>query len=136
MDSGTHDQDKGIKNSFLPAKDVIWDMESKVILVACLWRASWLSCRHPDVQLEAAQMVVYMPSMRRPSAVLWRCSVLFIMTAVEVFHCILPHPTTPVLGILQPTGLANDHKFLITTFRSLAQKAVSTVLPWWESGRP
>lgn len=52
------------------------------------------------------------------------------------FHCILPHPTAPSLGILKPTCLANDHKFLITTFRSLGQRTVSPVLLRWESGRP
>lgn len=112
------------------------------------WRAKWswwLVCGgHPGYHADTLACSLRRPQRRNICRACGTplllfgggCSVLFIMTAVQVFHRILPQPTTSVLGILQPTCLANDHKFLITTFRSLGQKAVSPVLLWWESGRP
>lgn len=111
-------------NCFLPAKDATWNVKGRVILVAWFgghpghtqtpWHATW-----------PAPMANICITCGAPLLLLGGRSVLFIMRAIQLFQHVLPYPTEPALRIFQPTCLANDHKFLITTFRSLGLRAVS-----------
>lgn len=107
-----------LRNSFLPARDATWNMRSKATLVARVWRTLWPSF------------------MWDPELFGGRRSPLSLLTAGPLFSTLSLTPAVPAPRILQPTCLANDHKFLLTTFGSLEQKVESPAVRKGASGRP
>lgn len=99
------------RNSFLPDKEATWNMRGKAILVACMWRTSWSSCLWDPELFEGGQPCLS-----------WQQDGYFSTLSL-----------TPQSQLWE---FCNPHAWLMTTSRSLEQKAVSPAMRRRASGRP